>query len=185
MLMQAEEGRRGLPGREGHRGGHHRAGLLQRLAAPGDQGRRPHRRPRRQAHRQRADRGRAGLRPRQEEGRAHRRLRLRRRHLRHLDPRGRRERRRGRVDQRRHAPGRRRHRSARHGLADRRVQEGPGHRRLQGQDGPAASARGGREGEDRAVVGDGDGDQPAVPHRGRERAPSTCRSSCRARSSNR
>ena len=34
------------------------------------------------------------------------------------------------VDQRRHAPRRRRHRPADHGLADRRVQEGPGHRRL-------------------------------------------------------
>ena len=58
----------------------------------------------------------------------------------------------------------------RDGLAGRRVQEGPGHRRLQGQDGDPASARGGGEGEDRAVVGDGDGDQPAVPHRRRERA---------------
>ena len=34
-----------LPRREGDRGGHHRPGLLQRRAAPGDQGRRPHRRP--------------------------------------------------------------------------------------------------------------------------------------------
>jgi len=48
--------------------------------------------------------------------------------------------RRGRVDQRRHAPGRRRHRSAGDGLAGCRVQEGPGHRRLQGQDGDPASA---------------------------------------------
>ena len=39
---------------------------LQRLAAPGHQGRRPHRRPGRQAHHQRADRGRAGLRPGQD-----------------------------------------------------------------------------------------------------------------------
>ena len=60
-----EEDRRSLPGRNGHRSGHHRAGLLQRQPAPGHQGRRPHRRPRRQAHHQRADRGRAGLRPRQ------------------------------------------------------------------------------------------------------------------------
>ena len=130
VLLKLKQRRRGLPRREGHRGGHHRPGVLQRRPAPGDQGRRPHRRPRRQAHRQRADRGRARLRPRQEEGRAHRRLRLRRRHLRHLDPRGRREGRRGRLDQRRHAPRRRRHRQPRHGLADRRVQEGPGHRRL-------------------------------------------------------
>ena len=41
-----EEDRRGLPRRAGHRGRDHGAGLLQRLAAPGDQGRRPHRRPR-------------------------------------------------------------------------------------------------------------------------------------------
>ena len=39
------------PGRKGHRGSHHGTGLLQRLAAPGHQGCRPHRRPRRQAHR--------------------------------------------------------------------------------------------------------------------------------------
>jgi molecular chaperone DnaK len=38
---------------------------FQRLAAPGDQGRRPHRRPGCQAHHQRADRGCAGFRPRQ------------------------------------------------------------------------------------------------------------------------
>jgi molecular chaperone DnaK len=37
-------------------------GVLQRLAAPGHEGRRPHRRPRGQAHHQRADGGRAGLR---------------------------------------------------------------------------------------------------------------------------
>ena len=66
---QDEEDRRGLPRRDGHRGRHHGAGLLQRLAAPGDQGRRPHRRPRRQAHHQRADRGRARLRPGQGQGR--------------------------------------------------------------------------------------------------------------------
>ena len=39
-------------------------------AAPGDQGRRPHRRPRRQAHHQRADRGGARVRPRQDTARA-------------------------------------------------------------------------------------------------------------------
>ena len=48
-------------------------GVLQRLAAPGDQGRRPHRGPRSQAHHQRADRGRARLRPRQE-GRSDRKI---------------------------------------------------------------------------------------------------------------
>ena len=37
---EAQGRRRGVPGREGHRGGHHRPGLLQRHPAPGDQGRR-------------------------------------------------------------------------------------------------------------------------------------------------
>ena len=47
-------------------GGHHRSGLFQRRPAPGHQGRRQDRRPRSAAHHQRADRGGAGLRPRQE-----------------------------------------------------------------------------------------------------------------------
>ena len=67
---QDEEDRRGLPRRDGHRRRHHRAGVLQRRPAPGHQGRRPHRRPRRQAHHQRADRGGARLRPRQDTTRA-------------------------------------------------------------------------------------------------------------------
>ena len=78
----------------------------------------------RAAHRQRAHRRGARLRPGQEEGREDRRLRLRRRHVRHLHPRGGRERGRRARHQRRHAPGRRQHRPADHGLADRRVQEG-------------------------------------------------------------
>ena len=110
---EAQAGRGGAPRPAGHAGGHHGAGLLQRRAAPGDQGRRPDRRPRGQAHRQRADGGGAGLRPRQEEGRDDCRLRLRRRHVRHLDPRSGRGRRRGEVHQRRHAPGRRQPRPAR------------------------------------------------------------------------
>ena len=60
---QDEEDRRGLSRRAGHRSGHHGARLFQRLAAPGDQGRRPHRRSERQAHHQRAHRRGAGLRP--------------------------------------------------------------------------------------------------------------------------
>ena len=56
-----------LSRREGRAGGHHRARLFQRRPAPGDQGRRQDRRPRSAAHHQRADRGRARLRPRQEE----------------------------------------------------------------------------------------------------------------------
>ena len=91
----------------------HGAGVLQRHAASGDQGRRQDRGPQRPAHHQRADRGCAGLRARQEDQRNHRRLRLRRRHVRHLDSRGGRRRRRGEGDQRRHAPRRRRSRSAR------------------------------------------------------------------------
>ena len=125
---EAQEGGRGLPRREGDRGGHHRPRVLQRRPAPGDEGRRQDRRARGEAHRQRADRGGARVRPRQEEGRDHRRLRLRRRYVRHLDPRGRRQRRSGHLDQRRHAPRRRRHRQPAHRLDDRRVQEGPGHR---------------------------------------------------------
>ena len=110
---QAEGGGRGISRREGHARGHHRAGLLQRLAAPGDQGRRPDRGTDGRAARQRADGRGARLRPRQEEGRDDRRLRLRRRHVRHLDPRSGGGRRRGEVHQRRHAPRRRQHRPAR------------------------------------------------------------------------
>ncbi len=68
-----EADRRGLPGRAGHRGDRHLPGLLQRRPAPGHQGRRPHRRPQRPAHHQRADRGGPGLRHRQAEGRRPRR----------------------------------------------------------------------------------------------------------------
>ncbi len=103
---QAQGGRRGLPGREGHEGGHHRPRVLQRQPAPGDQGRRDHRRARSAPDRERADGGGAGVRARQEEGRDDRGLRPRRRHLRRLDPRDRRRRLRGEGDERRHAPGR-------------------------------------------------------------------------------
>ena len=161
---EAQGGRRGLPGREGDRGGHHGARLLRRHAAPGDQGRRPHRRPRRQAHHQRAHRLVARLRPRQEEGRADRRLRPGRRHLRHLDPRAGRRRLRGQGHQRRHAPGRRRLRPARHRVAAGRVQEGPGHRPVEGPAGPAAPQGGRRARQDRALVRHADRDQPAVHH---------------------
>ena len=150
-------------------------GVLQRRAAAGDQGRRADRRPRSDAHRQRADRGGAGLRPRQEEGRDDRRLRLRRRHVRHLDPRSRRRRRRGQGDQRRHAPRRRQPRSADHRLDHRRVQEERRHRSRQGPDGAAAPEGSGGEGEDGALHGDGDRHQPAVHHRGLRPARSTCR----------
>ena len=49
-----EEDRRGLSRRAGDRSGHHRAGLLQRLPAPGHQGRRQDRGSGREAHHQRA-----------------------------------------------------------------------------------------------------------------------------------
>ena len=62
---EAEGGRRGVPRRDGRPRGHHRPGVLQRRPAPGDQGRRQDRRPRRQAHHQRADRGVARVRARQ------------------------------------------------------------------------------------------------------------------------
>ena len=166
-LKQAAEEYLGQPVTQGR---HHRAGVLQRRAAPGDQGRRADRRPRGHAHRQRADRGRAGLRPRQEEGRDDRRLRLRRRHLRHLDPRGRRGRGRGQGDQRRHAPRRRQPRPAHHRLDHRGVQEERRHRPRQGPDGAAAAEGSGGEGQDGALHGDGDRHQPAVHHRGPDRA---------------
>ena len=108
-----------------------------------------------------------------QEGREDRGLRLRRRHLRHLDPRGRRERRRGEVDQRRHAPRRRQPRPARDRATCRRVQEGPGHRPDQGSDGDAAPARGGREGQDRALDVPEHRHQSALHHGGPERARST------------
>ncbi len=80
------------------RRGHHRPGLLQRRSAPGDQGRRPDRGPRRQAHHQRADRRVAGVRPRQGIRPDDPRLRPRRRHVRRVGARDRRRRVRGQVD---------------------------------------------------------------------------------------
>ena len=126
--------------------------------------------PRGQADHQRAHRGGPGLRPGQEARREDRRLRPRRRHLRHLDPRAGRGRLRGQGHQRRHAPRRRRLRPARHRLAARRVQEGPGHRPREGPAGPAAPQGGRREGQDRAVLDDVHRDQPAV-HHGRRLRP--------------
>ena len=52
---QAQGGRRKLPGPQGPQGRDHRAGLLQRQPAPGDQGCRPDRRSRGRADHQRAD----------------------------------------------------------------------------------------------------------------------------------
>ena len=131
-----------------------------------------HRRPRRQAHHQRAHRRVAGLRPRQEDRRADRRLRPRRRHLRHLHPGARRRRLRGQGHQRRHPPRRRRLRPARHRLAARASS-----RRTRAstcrkdQHGPAAPQGGRREGQDRALHHEHDRDQPALHHRRRRRGP--------------
>ena len=84
---QARRGRRQVPRRAGDRSGDHRAGLLQRRAAAGDQGRRPDRRTRGAADHQRADRGGARVRARQEVERDRAGVRPRRRHLRREHPR--------------------------------------------------------------------------------------------------
>ncbi len=64
MILQKLKARcRSLSGRARHRGSHHRARLLQRQPASGDQGCRHHRRPERPAYHQRADRSFSGLRP--------------------------------------------------------------------------------------------------------------------------
>ena len=167
---QAQERRRGLPGRDRGRRGHHRPGLLQRRPAPGDQGRRQDRRPRRQAHHQRADGRIAGLRPRQGDRPDDPRLRPRRRHVRRVGAGDRRGRLRGQVDRRRQPPRRRQLRQGDRRLARGRVQEGPGHRPGRRQDGAPAPLRGGREGQDRALHHPGDADQPALHHGGLLRA---------------
>src|ERR1700749_3527532 len=55
ILGKMKETAEAYPGGAGLSGRHHRSCLLQRQPAPGDQGRRPHRRPRCAAHHQRAD----------------------------------------------------------------------------------------------------------------------------------
>ena len=167
---QAGRRRRQVPRREGHRGGDHRAGVLQRRPAAGHQGRGQDRRARGAADHQRADRGGAGLRAGQEGQRDGAGVRPRRRHVRREHPRRRRRRGRGPRDLRRHPPRRRRLRPAHRRLPGRRVPAGQRHRPAEGPAGAAAAVRGGREGQGRAVVGDPDHGQPAVHHRGRERA---------------
>ena len=68
ILMKMKKTAEDYLGEAGHRSRHHGSRVLQRLAAPGDQGCRPHRGPRSQTHHQRADGGRARVRHRQEEG---------------------------------------------------------------------------------------------------------------------
>ena len=178
-----EEDRRGLPRREGHRRGDHRAGVLQRRPAQGDQGRRRDRGAEGPARAARADRGRARVRAGQEEEREDPRLRPRRRHVRRVGARRRRRRLRGAVDQRQHAPRRRRLRRGADQLRRRGVPQAGRHRPPQGPDGPAA-AEGSRARRRRS----------SSPTRWRPRstcrsspptrtAPSTCRSRSRGRSS--
>ena len=96
-----------------------------------------------------------------------RRLRPRRRHLRHFDSGDRRRRVRGEVHQRRHVPGRRRLRHASRQLSRRRVPEDAGHRSAPRQARAAAAEGSRREGQDRALLHHADRDQPAVHHGGR------------------
>ncbi len=101
---------------------HHGPGLLRRLAAAGDARRGPHRGPRGPPDHQRAHGGRARVRPREEpQAGDDRRLRPRRRHVRHLDPPHRQRDVRGALDVGRHVPRRRGLRPDDHGLAPRRV----------------------------------------------------------------
>ena len=162
---EAEDGRRGLPRRVGHRRGDHRPRLLQQRAARGDEGRRQDRRAERPADHQRADRRVARLRARQGVRPDDPRLRPRRRHVRRVGARARRGRLRGQVHLGRQPPRRRQLRQGDRRLDGRGVQAGPGHRPLAGPDGAPAPVRGGGEGEDRALLDDDDADQPAVHHR--------------------
>ena len=159
----------------GRGGGHHRARVLQRLPAPGDEGRGPDRGARGAAHHQRADRRGARLRDGQEAGgRPDRGLRPRRRHLRHLDYRDRggggRAPVRGALHQRGHLPRGRGLRSPNHGLPRRRVPEVVRDRPAQRPPRPAAPEGGGGEDQDRALLQPTDRGQPALHHRRCERA---------------
>ena len=97
---EAQARRRGLPRRDRHRRGDHGPGVLLRRPAPGHQGGRRDRGPDREPDRQRADRGRAGLRPRQGRRPDHPGLRPRWRHVRRVPARDRRGRGRGQGHQR-------------------------------------------------------------------------------------
>ncbi len=96
---EAQARRRELPRRRCRPGRHHGARVLRRRPAPGDQGSRRDRRARSAAHHQRANRGRARVRPRQgRQGPDDPRLRPRRRYVRRVGARDRRRRVRGQVD---------------------------------------------------------------------------------------
>ena len=105
----------------------------------GDQGGRRDRRLQRPADHQRADRGRAGVRPGQgQQGADDPRLRPRRRHVRRVPARARRRRDRGQGDQRRQPPRRRRLGRADHRPPGQDVPRAVRHRPVAGQDGHAA-----------------------------------------------
>ena len=160
-------------------GGHHRARLLQRQPAPGHQGRRPHRRAGGHAHHQRADRGGAGLRLRQEGRGARSRCstwaaapstsrswRSRNGVFEVLSTAG------------RHLPGRRGLRPPDHRLAGDRVRQGAQGEPAQGSDGHAAAEGRRRAGQVRAVQRARGGDQPPLHHLGRARTSRCTCSGC-------
>ncbi len=119
---------------------------------------------------------------RQERREDRRHLRLRRRHVRHLAPRDRVERRvQGRRHRGRHLPRRRGRRRAHHRLAGPGLQRGARDRSAAGPHGPAAPEGRGREGEVRALEREGDGGQPPLHHLERpQQRPSTCMRSDRS-----
>ena len=119
---QDAPGRRGVSGNQRDRRGGHRARLLQRHAAAGHQGRRPHCGPERAAHHQRAHGRRARLRARQRHAAEGDGVRPGRRHVRRVHHRDRRRGHRGPGHRRRQPSGRRRLRRARGGLSGAGVQ---------------------------------------------------------------
>ena len=165
-----EAGRRGLPRREGDEGGHHRPRLLQRLPAPGHQGRGQDRRASRSCASSTSP-----PRPRSPTASTRRRTRPSRSTTSAAAP--------STSPSSRSARGwsRSRPRTATPTSAATTSTSGSStgssrsSRRTrastcrQGQDGPAASQGGGGEGEVRALHHPGDRDQPALRHRGRER----------------
>ncbi|KAG9396614.1 Heat shock protein 70 family [Carpediemonas membranifera] len=170
MVLQKMKGdRRGLPRHARQQGRHHGPRVLQRLAAPGHEGRRPDRGPRGPPHHQRADRRGDRVRARQQVGRGEERpdLRPRRRHVRRLAAHHRRGHLRGQGDRGRHAPRRRGLRQP-HGqpLRDRvQAQAQDGHQRQRPRDAP--SAHGLRARQAHALVVDPGRDRDRLALRGR------------------
>ena len=132
--------------------GHHGAGRVQRRAAQRDRDRGLDREPRGRARDQRADRRCPRLRPHEEAERDHRRLRLRRRHVRHHDPEARRSGLRGPRHRWRHLPRWRRSRRAHRRQDGREVPRREPHRSAHERGRHDAAARGRRADEDRALA---------------------------------